>query len=239
VHSLRNYGGEEEAVYDGNAYTYSSTYLDGQLKLYAQHVTTPTMSRKRPSYHMIQLDTYALTGSRKGFVEGATAFRNARDMAQRHCDEIVRETNARARQSNFTQSHELELPEPEQHGYSGSDALVDHEKSAASRVTATGKDAVFHNSDAGSTAPQPIYAEDGEHSHEQQVTILDVVELTPTSVTGLLPSNPNTQTAGSKRNKESQSPPSNSQRNRVRSDIRPTHPASSALTCRLSRLLDI
>lgn len=96
VHSLQNYGGEEEPVYDGNAYTYSSTYLDGQLKLYAHHITAPTTPGDRPSYHMTQVDTYALTGSRKGFVEGATAFRNARDMAQRHRDKIIREANARA-----------------------------------------------------------------------------------------------------------------------------------------------
>jgi hypothetical protein len=75
MHILQNHG-EEEPAYDGNAYTYSSTYLDGQLKLYAHHVTTLTTSGERPSYHMTQLDTYALTGSQKGFVEGAAAFRD-------------------------------------------------------------------------------------------------------------------------------------------------------------------
>jgi len=96
IHALQNYG-TEEPVFDGNAYTYSSTYVDGQLKLYMHHVTPPTAPGGRPEYHMTQLDSYAMTGRR---IEGAMAFRNARDLAQKHRDSFIQTANARARYSN-------------------------------------------------------------------------------------------------------------------------------------------
>lgn len=73
MHALQSYD-EEEPAYDGNTYTYSSTYHAGTLKLYAHHVTTLTAPEGQPKYHISQINAYALTGSRKGFIEGATAF---------------------------------------------------------------------------------------------------------------------------------------------------------------------
>jgi hypothetical protein len=95
MHSLQSHG-EEEPVYDGKAYTYTTTYLNGQLKLYAHHVTAPTPPAGLPSYHMTQVNSFSLTGSRKGFVDGATAFRNARDLARRHRDEFIQDANTTA-----------------------------------------------------------------------------------------------------------------------------------------------
>ncbi|KAH7129629.1 hypothetical protein B0J13DRAFT_452806 [Dactylonectria estremocensis] len=69
MHALQNYG-ETEPAYDGNAYTYSSTYHDGTLKLYGHHVTAPTTAGG-PEYHMTQAGAYALTHSRKAFVKQA------------------------------------------------------------------------------------------------------------------------------------------------------------------------
>ena len=98
MHALQSYGAEEPAF--GKAYTYSPTYYDGQLKVYAHHPTAPTTAGGRLEYHMTQLDSYAMTGRREKFIEGATAFRNARDLAQRHRDSFIQTANARARQSN-------------------------------------------------------------------------------------------------------------------------------------------
>jgi hypothetical protein len=80
MHTMQNYG-EEVPGFDGNAYTISSTYHagTGTLQLYAHHATPPTAPGGRPEYHMTQLDSYALTGKRERFIEGVTAFRNARD----------------------------------------------------------------------------------------------------------------------------------------------------------------
>ncbi|KAH7113469.1 hypothetical protein B0J13DRAFT_460818 [Dactylonectria estremocensis] len=97
IHSLQNYG-REEPQYDDQAHTYSSTYHDGTLKLFAHHVTAPTMSGGRPEYHMTQLRTFGMTDTRHTFVQGATAFRNVRDFAKRHRDGFIQAANARAAQ---------------------------------------------------------------------------------------------------------------------------------------------
>ncbi|KAK1826339.1 hypothetical protein QBC39DRAFT_23048 [Podospora conica] len=97
--SLQSYG-EETPVYDGKAYTFSSTYLDGQLRLFAHHVTAPIPPSDEQEYHMIQLKAYALTNDRETCVAGLGAFRNARELAQRHRNEIIQDANARARRAN-------------------------------------------------------------------------------------------------------------------------------------------
>ncbi|KAI1148203.1 hypothetical protein F4825DRAFT_434825 [Nemania diffusa] len=101
MHGLQNYG-KEEPVYDNNAYAFSSTYHagTGTLQLYAHHTTAPTTPGERPEYHMTQLDSYGMTGNPKTFVEGATAFRNARDLAERHRDSFIEAANSRARQAD-------------------------------------------------------------------------------------------------------------------------------------------
>ncbi|KAK5633447.1 hypothetical protein RRF57_009161 [Xylaria bambusicola] len=98
MHSLQNYG-SDKPVLDGNAYTFSSTYHDGMLKLYAHHPTAPATPGERPEYHMTQLEAYAMTGSRKTFVEGATAFRNARDLADRYRQKFIAAANAKTKRS--------------------------------------------------------------------------------------------------------------------------------------------
>ncbi|KAI0426085.1 hypothetical protein F5Y09DRAFT_76522 [Xylaria sp. FL1042] len=101
MHSLQNYG-KEESVYDNNAYTFSSTYHAGTstLQLYAHHPTAPTTPGGRPEYHMTQLDGYQMTGNPKTFIDGTTAFRNARDIAKQHRDSFIDAANTRARQAD-------------------------------------------------------------------------------------------------------------------------------------------
>ncbi|EFZ01142.2 hypothetical protein MAA_03738 [Metarhizium robertsii ARSEF 23] len=83
IHALQNYK-ETELIYDGNAYTYSSTYYagTGTLQLYAHHVTAPATVNERPQYHMTQIDGWQMTGNINSFRRGVTAFRNARDSAR-------------------------------------------------------------------------------------------------------------------------------------------------------------
>ncbi|KAK2598209.1 hypothetical protein QQS21_005686 [Conoideocrella luteorostrata] len=81
MHSLQNYG-EEELVFDGKAHALSSTYHDGMLKMYAHHVTGAAAEGERPEYHMTQIGGWQMTGDIDAFRCGATAFRNARDLAQ-------------------------------------------------------------------------------------------------------------------------------------------------------------
>lgn len=83
----------------GNTWcAFSSTYVAalGTLELYAHHVTAPTAEGQRPEYHMTKLFSFCMTLSRRSFVEGATAFRNARDMAKKQRDDLIKAANARA-----------------------------------------------------------------------------------------------------------------------------------------------
>lgn len=76
---------------DGNAYAFTSTLLDGYLKLYAHHLTDPAKSRQRPSYHITLLKAYALSD------DGQGVFRNLRIRAKEGRDRFIEIANARAR----------------------------------------------------------------------------------------------------------------------------------------------
>ncbi|KAJ3499414.1 hypothetical protein NLG97_g349 [Lecanicillium saksenae] len=90
--------GEEKQSYDGNAHAFSATYHDGTLKMYTHHVSAPTAEGGQPEYHMTQLRTFGMTDTRETFIAGATAIRNARDLAQKSRETVIRAANARASQ---------------------------------------------------------------------------------------------------------------------------------------------
>ncbi|KAF5024777.1 hypothetical protein F66182_3155 [Fusarium sp. NRRL 66182] len=94
MHSLQNYG-REQLQYDGQANTFSTTYHNGQLQIYAHHTTAPINGQGQPRYHMTQVDALAMTGNRDGFIRGATAFRNARDLAKQRRDGFIQAANSR------------------------------------------------------------------------------------------------------------------------------------------------
>lgn len=94
MHTLQNYGREEPA-YDGKPYTYSSTYHNGQLQLFVHHPTAPTTPGGQPEYHMNPLSSYSVTNARETFIEGATAYRNLRDLAKQNRDTFIRDANSR------------------------------------------------------------------------------------------------------------------------------------------------
>ena len=95
MYSLQSYG-EEEPVYNNNAYTITSIYSDGQLKLYTSHPTEPTSPGGRPEYCMNQLRSFAMTNTAETFRQGATAYRNARDWTKEQRDEAIRRANEAA-----------------------------------------------------------------------------------------------------------------------------------------------
>ncbi|KHO00982.1 uncharacterized protein MAM_01760 [Metarhizium album ARSEF 1941] len=99
MHALQNYQATEP-IYDGNAYTYSSTYnsATGTLQLFAHHATTPATTSQRPEYHITEIDGWQMTGNVDSFRRGATAFRNARDLAKRHRNCLIQAANIKATQ---------------------------------------------------------------------------------------------------------------------------------------------
>lgn len=51
--AIQSFGEEGDKTYDGNAYTITSTYSSGHLRMYAMHPAKHTQSTEGPEYHMI------------------------------------------------------------------------------------------------------------------------------------------------------------------------------------------
>ena len=103
---LQNYG-NSTMVYDGNAYTISSTYHPGTgtLQIYATHPGPPASGGNGPQYYMTQLNGYYMIGTSEGFRTGAAAYRNAREWTQQQRDDLIANANVVAqRQSTETRS---------------------------------------------------------------------------------------------------------------------------------------
>lgn len=81
-------------ISDSNAVTITSTFNDGNLKLYAVHLTG-SRSPEGPKYHMTQLRSFAMTDQLDSFLQGVRYLRNARDWAMEQRDKAVRAANLR------------------------------------------------------------------------------------------------------------------------------------------------
>ncbi|KAI9752493.1 MAG: hypothetical protein M4579_005617 [Chaenotheca gracillima] len=95
MHSLQSFG-QEKLIFDNNAYTISSIYYAGTLRMFTSHPSRPTSPRGRPEYCMKQLNAWAMTGNVETFREGAAAYRNARDWAKEQRSDAIRGANERA-----------------------------------------------------------------------------------------------------------------------------------------------
>ncbi|MCJ1433543.1 hypothetical protein MMC27_002906 [Xylographa pallens] len=94
MHALRSFG-NDEPVYDENAYSVTSTYHGGQLKMFTSHMTQPTSPSDRAEYIMTQVNGWSMTGNPETFRQGATAFRNARDWTKEQRDQAIEKANMR------------------------------------------------------------------------------------------------------------------------------------------------
>jgi hypothetical protein len=95
IHSLQSYG-QDELGYNNNAYTITTTYVGGHLKICASHPAQPKGPGSRPEYYTTQLRSFAMTDTADTFRQGATTFRNARDWAKEQRDEAIRHANDRS-----------------------------------------------------------------------------------------------------------------------------------------------
>ncbi|KAG6016226.1 hypothetical protein E4U43_004029 [Claviceps pusilla] len=96
MNCLQNYG-KSQKEYDGNAYTFTSTYHPASrtLELYAHHVTAPPSPGEREEYHMTLIKICPLAGEIADFQRGATAFRFVRELAQKYRTQFIQAANAR------------------------------------------------------------------------------------------------------------------------------------------------
>lgn len=95
IHSLQSYGRGQPA-FDNKAYTLTSIYHGGQLKIYTSHPIQPASPGARPGYAMTEVNSLSLTGNAESFRRGARAYRNARDWAKKQRDEVIRHANEAA-----------------------------------------------------------------------------------------------------------------------------------------------
>lgn len=92
IHSLQSFR-ELEPQYDNNAYTITSIYHGGQLKMYTSHPISPSVPGAQPGYVMTQIKTWGLTGDADTFRLGAAAYRNGRDWAKRQRDGAIKQAH--------------------------------------------------------------------------------------------------------------------------------------------------
>lgn len=171
MHSLQNYR-EEKLQYDGQAYTFSSTYHGGTgtLQLYAHHPTAPTSEGGRPEYHMTQVDTWAMTGNVDSFRRGATAFRNARDLAKQHRDGFIQAANAGESQSGTFVSQNIETHKD------GSLSTDYPEWQNGDKLQPIANDSGhnFEDHTEATTSPQPLYIKgDSNKPSQDSVALMD------------------------------------------------------------------
>ncbi|KAI2085718.1 hypothetical protein LOZ36_003809 [Ophidiomyces ophidiicola] len=94
MQSLQSYP-QDMPTYDNNAYTLTSIYHGGTLKLYTTHPGKSNDPDHHSEYFMTQLRSYSLTDTPEAFRQGASAYRNARDWAKEKRDEFIRAANLR------------------------------------------------------------------------------------------------------------------------------------------------
>jgi len=93
MHYLQAYGAEE--IYDGNAYTLTSTYSDGKLEIFSHHMTQPSSPEKPPHHHTVSIGRWLLDQDVQSFRVGAAAFRNVRDLAREIRGRFIADANRR------------------------------------------------------------------------------------------------------------------------------------------------
>ncbi|OAT10224.1 hypothetical protein BDBG_05891 [Blastomyces gilchristii SLH14081] len=81
MHALQSYQQDGlGSTYDNSAYTLTSTYHGGTLKLYTTHLTESKGSGDRPEYIMTQLNTWGMTGNLETFRQGLLHSRSQHQM---------------------------------------------------------------------------------------------------------------------------------------------------------------
>ncbi|GKU08396.1 unnamed protein product [Fusarium langsethiae] len=133
--SLQSYRCEDDKQqYDNDAYTLTSIYHGGQLKMYTMHPIPPAIVNSRPQYVMTLVKAWVLTSDVDAFREGVAAFRNGRDWTMQQRNEAIKRANEKA---SLAYSSDLA-------SYHGSGGTVDF----------TGSDALLSLSDSDTSTDE-------------------------------------------------------------------------------------
>ncbi|KAI0201878.1 hypothetical protein F4808DRAFT_469180 [Astrocystis sublimbata] len=92
LNSLQAYS-DPDLDSSNKAYTLTSIYQKGFLKIYASYLLPRADPGMRREYAMMQVKAYALTSDIDAFRIGVSAYRNARDWAKQKRDEAIQRAN--------------------------------------------------------------------------------------------------------------------------------------------------
>ncbi|KAF7552239.1 hypothetical protein G7Z17_g4467 [Cylindrodendrum hubeiense] len=134
---------------------------------------------ERPEYQMTQIDTWGMSGNIDTFRRGATAFRNARDLAQRHRDNFIEAANARASLAETAAAQEnlVTTTETQHEEDSTSDEFVDCVGYVASqdvRDANTDDFATAPDSNEALAPPHYLHPDDDSQDPSQASVTLDI-----------------------------------------------------------------
>lgn len=150
-----------------------------------------------------------MTGDIDTFRRGATAFRNARDIAQGHRDRFIQSANTRARQPRPETPPEAEIAVAgTQHYEESCNEIVDYNDHIGPQAGGTETYIPSQAVDEGSAPLQCLYT-DGEHPSQESTPAgaATTISFATSSTSGFSAQIQ----SSSKRNRASHSPPSNAQ----------------------------
>ena len=88
----RSYG-QDELQFDNNAYTVSTMYNSGTLKVFTNHPTAPKFTGGQPNYYGTLVRSFAMDDTPDTWREGAKYYRNSLDMAEEFRNEAIDAAN--------------------------------------------------------------------------------------------------------------------------------------------------
>ena len=92
MHALHNYG-RTEPQFDGKAYTFTTIYSNGQLRIFTSHPVKPDTPGGQPSYYVNAVRSFSLIDTQETFRDGATWYRNSVDLAEEWRNDGMRRAN--------------------------------------------------------------------------------------------------------------------------------------------------
>ncbi|KAI1318491.1 hypothetical protein F5Y16DRAFT_391888 [Xylariaceae sp. FL0255] len=95
IRSLQTYG-DVGSDFDNKAYTITSTYHGGTLKMYTSHPLPSASPGAHNEYVTTQINSWSMTGNASTFRQGATAYRNSRDWAKQERDKAIQKANEKS-----------------------------------------------------------------------------------------------------------------------------------------------
>ena len=221
THSLQNYG-RAEPIYDGKAYTISSTYHAGAgtLQMYAHHSTRPASPGRSQEYHMTQIGAWALTNASDTFRQGVTALRNAKEWTKEQRDRFIWAANTRVHGTGTEAPPAQEddaIGVQQQDAGSSLEDFVDCEESAEELQDLRGVPHLRQgqaDKDEEPSVPPCLHAEDDVQNQSQDSALSSILEPSMSFATSFTSSFSTTQTRSKRQS--SQSSPSISRKNRRR-----------------------